>query len=133
VTLERGQGEVAAPLHRLSFRRRFEAERDGDATLFVLAHTEIGRAFRLKSRPKALSSRRRQAGRVEHRRYAATTFHKIAQVAGGHKTGTASGSFSTSTLTGHWRSTAAITRITLRLAAGNFVTGTTATLYGLRD
>lgn len=63
--------------------------------------------------------------------YAGTANNKAILSLESFKTGTISGSMSTSLLGGFWRSNAAITRITLLPASGNFVAGTRVTLYGL--
>lgn len=61
--------------------------------------------------------------------YAGTTGQKTSLALNGLKTGTTSGSFFGRSTAGWWRSTAAITRITLFPTAGNFQIGTRATVY----
>jgi hypothetical protein len=63
--------------------------------------------------------------------YAATTFDKMAYTNGAMILGTSSTNIRAYTTAGFWRSTAAITRITLTPTTGNFKTGSRATLYGL--
>jgi hypothetical protein len=48
-----------------------------------------------------------------------------------HKQGTATGNLIMDVYSGFWRSNAAITQVTLFPGAGNFATGTRATLYGM--
>ena len=61
--------------------------------------------------------------------YANTTTNKTV-LTRGQNTNTSSGDVSAAV--GLWRSTAAINSITLRLGAGNYATGTMATLYGIK-
>ncbi len=63
--------------------------------------------------------------------YSSAVAQKVAQTTVSRKLGVASGDLSTITRASFWRSTAAITRITLTPAAGNFGIGTQATLYGM--
>lgn len=62
--------------------------------------------------------------------YAGTTFRKEWVCSGAMQDSDTARTFTTQQ-SGTWRSTAAITSITLSPAAGSFVTGTTAVLYGL--
>ena len=70
-------------------------------------------------------------GTIEILDYRGTTFHKGGTVTLGYKTSNSTGGFNVRTSTFAWRSTSAITSITLTLASGNFVTGSKFTLYGL--
>jgi len=63
--------------------------------------------------------------------YASTTREKVVTMRGSLKYGTATGNMQMLAHSGFWRSAAAITSVTLLLAAGNFVAGTRATLYGM--
>jgi hypothetical protein len=63
--------------------------------------------------------------------YAGATNHKVAASRCAHKRGTASGDLTKYEFGGHWRSTAAINRVTLLPGAGNFQTGSRITLYGM--
>lgn len=63
--------------------------------------------------------------------YAKTTFHKTLNFQCAHKVGANAADLRHITGTGHWKSTAAITGIVLSVSAGQFATGTVATLYGL--
>jgi hypothetical protein len=65
----------------------------------------------------------------EMAQYAGTTGQKTANSRWSHKTGTGTGNLQVAQVAGFWRSTAAISRITLLPAAGNFAIGTRATLY----
>ena len=51
--------------------------------------------------------------------------------AAGYKTGGATGSMGSVLASTHWRSNAAVNRLTLFLSAGNFVAGTRLTLYAM--
>lgn len=62
--------------------------------------------------------------------YAGTTFQKSMETIGGVKLANALISFYTTKNTGWWRSTAAITSVTVFLAAGNYATGSSVSLYG---
>lgn len=64
-------------------------------------------------------------------RYAATAFFKAVDGTSTSSFGTGVGALVTRKLSGRWRSTAAITSIKVKPAAGSFVTGSTFTLYGL--
>lgn len=64
--------------------------------------------------------------------YARTAFHKTLQSSYSNKRTTTSGNLHMGHHAGFWRSTAAITRVTLAPTAGNLVEGTRAVLYGLR-
>jgi len=61
--------------------------------------------------------------------YANTTFQKTARLIGGAKTGGSTLLIRDHTI--HWRSTSAISSITLLLASDNFLTGSIFSLYGL--
>jgi hypothetical protein len=63
--------------------------------------------------------------------YAGSTNNKLALSIASNKTGTTTGSMANYLTGGFWRSAAAINRITLLPAAGNFVAGTRVTLYGM--
>ncbi len=63
--------------------------------------------------------------------YRGTTFHKQVTSSFLWQTSTSSGALTTRTVGGVWRSTAAITSITLALGSGDFVSGSKITLYGL--
>jgi hypothetical protein len=63
--------------------------------------------------------------------YAGAVLHKTFISNSGWKIGVASGNIAIEEVTGHWRNTAAVTRVTLLAAAGNFIAGSQATLYGL--
>jgi hypothetical protein len=65
--------------------------------------------------------------------YAATVFNKTFHAAGEAYTGTTAATFQAETNSGVWRSTAAITRITLTCSAGSWIIGSTFTLYGFDD
>ncbi len=64
--------------------------------------------------------------------YARATWQKALVSVNGLKTNAASGGLYVFALSDFWRSAAPITSLTLYLAGGNFVAGTTATLYGLK-
>lgn len=64
-------------------------------------------------------------------RYADTIFDKSCTGTGQSKFGTSGTSFRARTVGGHWRSTSAITSLTVSLSAGNFVTGTVVELWGM--
>jgi hypothetical protein len=70
-------------------------------------------------------------GTIEIHNYANASNNKTASVVGGSKGGTTTGTLIASRIAGFWRSSAAINRVTLLPATGNFVTGSLATLYGL--
>jgi hypothetical protein len=63
--------------------------------------------------------------------YAGSANNKIALSIASLKTGTTTGLMTDNLVGGFWRSSAAINRITLLPAFGNFVTGTRATIYGM--
>ena len=64
-------------------------------------------------------------------KYAGTTFIKTVDGTSTSSFGTGTGTLITRKLSGRWRSTAAITSITMLPAAGSFVAGSSFTLYGL--
>jgi hypothetical protein len=63
--------------------------------------------------------------------YTGTAFHKMSNFSGGYSTGTATGNLHIDYFWNRWRSTAAITRITIALSAGNWITGSSCSLYGI--
>jgi hypothetical protein len=63
--------------------------------------------------------------------YAATTFQKSIIATSGHKVGTSSGNVTTRQNAGFWRSTAAITSVTVGCANASLLTGTIVSLYGV--
>lgn len=63
--------------------------------------------------------------------YAGSTFHKTLTFQSTHKVGANGADLRAISGSGFWKNTAAVTGITLSLSAGNFITGTVATLYGL--
>jgi hypothetical protein len=63
--------------------------------------------------------------------YVGTTFHKIALCLFGHMYAEDGSGNRTGTTQGRWRNTAAITTIAATASAGNFVTGSRLSLYGL--
>jgi hypothetical protein len=71
------------------------------------------------------------SGRVLLPGYADTTFHKTAFGVSDAVTSTASAGLTVRSTAAHWRSTAAITSITVQLASGKFVTGSKVQLYGI--
>jgi hypothetical protein len=71
------------------------------------------------------------AGEITFYDYRGTTFHKAVIALDRWVTATASGGFNTETTAGNWRSTAAITSITLTLQSGNYVSGSKFSLYGI--
>lgn len=69
--------------------------------------------------------------RCEIANYVGTTFNKTALTRMANKAGTGTGNLAIVELGGFWRSTAAITRVTLIPNTGNFDTGSVATLWGV--
>jgi hypothetical protein len=63
--------------------------------------------------------------------YRGTTFHKTMHGMGAHKRQNSTGNQFNYNLSGVWRSTAAITSVTVLPDTGNFVVGTVVSLYGL--
>jgi hypothetical protein len=63
--------------------------------------------------------------------YKGTTFLKTLNAHDGLLQSAASGNIKFCNAFGYWNNAAAITRVTLRLASGNFVSGSVASLYGL--
>jgi hypothetical protein len=61
--------------------------------------------------------------------YAGTTFNKTSLALAGAKWATTSLAMYNDTVTGNWRSSSAITQMTVSASAGNLVTGTRASLY----
>lgn len=94
----------------------------------LLAQTNIGIAAFSAANATANQS---GAAVITVPNYAATVFHKTAISQGMLKVGQATGNFYSQLRVGNWRSTAAITRITLLASAGNFIVGSRATLYGV--
>jgi hypothetical protein len=62
--------------------------------------------------------------------YRGTTFFKGGLAKAFYKTATADTDYAVQNIGSEWRSTAAITSVTLKPAAGNFVVGTTISIYG---
>jgi hypothetical protein len=71
--------------------------------------------------------------RVFIENYAGTTFHKSVRTVGGVKLANSTGNIRLMDSIGFWRSTAPITSLLLKPAAGNFVVGSTFTLWGEAD
>lgn len=69
--------------------------------------------------------------RVDISHYAGSANNKIFEAANVYKFGTASSQLAVQVVGGFWRSNAAINRITLATAAGNFAAGSRVTIYGL--
>jgi hypothetical protein len=69
--------------------------------------------------------------RVELLRYAATTFHKTARCEFGQKTAASSSGMGAGLVMSHWRSTAAITQLTVSANSGNLAAGSWCALYGM--
>jgi hypothetical protein len=63
--------------------------------------------------------------------YAGSTNNKLALAVSSTKTGTTAATMFVYLTGGFWRSAAAVNRITLLPAAGNFVAGTRVTIYGM--
>lgn len=63
--------------------------------------------------------------------YAGSTGNKLCLSMSSYKTGTSTGNMGGWIVGGHWRSNAAITRVTLLPAAGNFVAGTRVSVYAM--
>lgn len=63
--------------------------------------------------------------------YAGTTFRKSGMLQGCFKTADATSGFTSRFDAIHWRSTAAITQIVVSISTGNFVAGSTFTLWGV--
>jgi hypothetical protein len=63
--------------------------------------------------------------------YAGASNNKVLVLVSSHKYGTSTTNIIAELDAGFWRSNAAINRITLLPAAGNFVTGTRVTVYGM--
>jgi hypothetical protein len=63
--------------------------------------------------------------------YAGSANNKLALAITSYKSGTTTGLMANTLAGGFWRSAAAINRITLLPAAGNFVAGTRVSLYGM--
>jgi hypothetical protein len=61
--------------------------------------------------------------------YALTTLNKCVIGCGGYRTSSATAGINVNNFWGQWASTAAINRVTFMLTAGNYVTGSAATLY----
>lgn len=70
-------------------------------------------------------------GTIDIYDYRGTSFHKMFNASNGWARLTTSGNYLIQEFTGRWRSTSAVTSITLTLASGNFVSGSKFTLYGL--
>lgn len=70
------------------------------------------------------------AASIEIPSYSSTTFQKMFQFITHRKFGTSTGNLVTRVAAGWWRSTAAINRITVTPAAGNFAAGSRFRIYG---
>jgi hypothetical protein len=68
---------------------------------------------------------------IEAPHYANSANNKATSSAYGYKVGTATSNILVGASAGFWRSSAAITRVTVFPSAGNFVSGSRVTLYGL--
>jgi hypothetical protein len=71
-------------------------------------------------------------GKINIYNYRGTTFNKVCDATDTYKTSNASGNIAIDTRGGAWRSTAAITSVTLGLASGNYEAGSKFDLYGYR-
>lgn len=71
------------------------------------------------------------AGRILIPDYRGTAFNKMALNESGRVSANSTGGVNVTNFAVQWRSTAAITSLTLTLASGNFVSGSKFTLYGM--
>lgn len=70
-------------------------------------------------------------GTIHIANYGGTAFHKQLTATNGFKLANTTGNIYEEAISGFWRSAAAINAIKLFPASGNFITGSTFTLYGL--
>jgi hypothetical protein len=71
------------------------------------------------------------AGQIVIPHYAGSANNKSVECEWAYKTGTTTGLLSVGALALHWRSSAAVTRVTVLPTSGNLRSGSRATLYGL--
>lgn len=69
---------------------------------------------------------------VDIQSYAQTTSNKLMQGRTAHKIGTGANELQNYNNSAAWRSTAAINQVTITPSNGNFITGSSASLYGIR-
>lgn len=133
------RGDTAATVTSLSCRFNNDSgsnydvfEIDGSGSTVSGAEGLAGTSLNVGGVPAASSSSNLPASElIWIPNYAAATFEKVAISINAYKLSTTTGNLFAKMKTLAWRSTAAINRVTLFPLAGNFVTGSRATIYGL--
>jgi hypothetical protein len=139
-----GRGDTAAGFVECGLRFNADAGNNYgwerlDATGAVAAASESGAAAQSSGRAWFLSAANALAAtpgiaRIWIPNYGGTTFKKLARIDWGFFVGAAfpaAGELTSDYTTIFWNNAAAITRLDLITLAGNFVAGTTITLYGI--
>lgn len=103
---------------------RFLAVSSNTTSAVAAAFIEAG------SLNSSASTSRASIATIEIPNYRRTSFFKMMQATNAVSDGATAGGQYPQLSSGLWRSTAAITQVTLTLAAGDFTAGTVATLYG---
>lgn len=131
-------GEVAATNTALNVRfnndsgSNYDHERlDGQNTTVVGGAVAGGTSALVAEIPGASITPRACSVTIRVPGYATTTLDKAFTSVGGYSLSTAQADQGVRTIHGTWRSTAAISRVTLTPASGDIAEGSTATLYTL--
>lgn len=136
-----GRGDTAATATNLTMRFNNDSAANYDYQLTVVAGavTSPAEVFGATSLycgaipANTAGANLLSQNRIEIAHYAGATNNKTALVQFGYKIGTtaAASNVNVGAVGGFWRSSAAINRITLLPAAGNFVAGTRVTIYAM--
>lgn len=137
----RGRGTTAATTVSVAIRlnsdsgANYDRQRVSGANATASASSTVAATdlFALTTSLPAASATADVAGAIDVTifDYRGTTFQKAAKAVNNVKFGTTTADLSTSVISGYWRSTAAVTRVDVILSAGNFVSGSVVSLYGV--
>lgn len=94
------------------------------------SNSALGTSIVPASLPASTSTARAGSGIIVIPEYTQTNFHKNTLSQGGRIVDDTAANHIFQTFYGHWKSTAAVTQVTLSSSTANLATGTVATLYG---